>query len=120
MQRRRPATVGALSSIFGGGLALWRKRNGGIARPSSDTSPDESEEFGSEGYARDFQLGLIENEDEMLQQVREALERIDRGEYGMCEACEEPIPPRRLEALPYARYCVACQTKAEDGTLGDD
>ena len=85
-----------------------------------DSSPDESDEFGSDGYTREFQLGLIENEDEILQLVREALDRIDEGSYGVCDACDDPIPARRLEALPYARYCVACQSKAEDGTLGDD
>jgi len=85
-----------------------------------DSSPDESDEFGSDGYTREFQLGLIENEDEILQLVREALDRIEEGSYGACDACDDPIPPRRLEALPYARYCVACQSKSEDGTLGDD
>jgi DnaK suppressor protein len=44
-----------------------------------------------------------------LRLVNEALDRIDSGDYGICLACEEPIAPKRLNALPWARYCVNCQ-----------
>jgi len=44
-----------------------------------------------------------------LRLVDEALDRLDSGDYGICLACEEPIPPKRLRALPWARYCVPCQ-----------
>ena len=46
---------------------------------------------------------------DMLRDVNEALLRLERGEYGLCARCEAPIPPKRLRALPWARYCVACQ-----------
>jgi DnaK suppressor protein len=41
--------------------------------------------------------------------VDEALDRLNAGDYGICLACEEPIPPKRLRAVSWARYCVACQ-----------
>ena len=44
-----------------------------------------------------------------LRQVDEALLRIDRGEFGICARCEQPIPEKRLRALPWARYCLTCQ-----------
>lgn len=44
-----------------------------------------------------------------LRLVNEALDRIESGDYGVCLACEKPIPSKRLRALPWARYCVACQ-----------
>ena len=44
-----------------------------------------------------------------LRLVDEALDRLDSGDYGICQACEEPIPPKRLRALPWARYCVRCE-----------
>lgn len=44
-----------------------------------------------------------------LRLVNEALDRLDSGDYGICLACEEPIPPKRLSALPWARYCIPCQ-----------
>ncbi|RMH01317.1 MAG: TraR/DksA family transcriptional regulator [Planctomycetota bacterium] len=91
-----------------------------VLRSDGETSADEVDEFGSDTYLQEFQVGLIENEDEIRRQVFEALERIETGTYGRCEACRGEIPTRRLEALPYARYCVSCQQKAENGELGDD
>jgi len=44
-----------------------------------------------------------------LRLVEEALDRLANGDYGVCMNCEEPIPAKRLKALPWARYCVPCQ-----------
>lgn len=44
-----------------------------------------------------------------LRQVNEALQRLADGDYGICEGCEEPIPEKRLKALPWAKNCIACQ-----------
>lgn len=44
-----------------------------------------------------------------LRMVEEALDRLNSGDFGICLACEEPIPAKRLKALPWARYCVTCQ-----------
>jgi DnaK suppressor protein len=54
-----------------------------------------------------------------LRLVEEALDRVQSGDFGVCLACEQPIPSKRLQALPWARYCVPCQeaigmTQAED------
>ncbi len=46
-----------------------------------------------------------------LRLVNEALDRMDSGDYGVCQACEEPISPRRLHAIPWAKYCVPCQER---------
>ncbi|HTP34203.1 MAG TPA: TraR/DksA C4-type zinc finger protein [Candidatus Acidoferrales bacterium] len=46
---------------------------------------------------------------EQLRMVEEALDRLDSGDYGICVSCEEPIAPKRLNAIPWARYCVTCQ-----------
>ena len=45
----------------------------------------------------------------LMRQVEEALERIEDGTYKHCAACAQPIPPKRLEAVPWAKYCVPCQ-----------
>lgn len=50
----------------------------------------------------------LEQGQKTLSEVDAALSRIDRGTYGVCESCEEPIPEARLRALPWARYCVKC------------
>jgi DnaK suppressor protein len=44
-----------------------------------------------------------------LRLIEEALDRLDSGDYGICLSCDEPIPPKRLNAVPWARYCVRCQ-----------
>jgi DnaK suppressor protein len=44
-----------------------------------------------------------------LRLIEAALDRLDSGDYGVCLSCEEPIPPKRLQAVPWARYCVGCQ-----------
>src|SRR5579871_1328669 len=45
----------------------------------------------------------------LLREISDALVRIEQGTYGVCLECEEPISAKRLEAVPWARYCVACQ-----------
>src|SRR5579859_7091169 len=45
----------------------------------------------------------------LLREISDALHRIEAGHYGTCLECEEPISTRRLEALPWARFCVSCQ-----------
>jgi DnaK suppressor protein len=49
-----------------------------------------------------------------LRAVDEALERLAAGDYGVCQSCDEPIPPKRLEAIPWACYCVRCQERFAD------
>ena len=53
-----------------------------------------------------------------LRLIEEALDRIEAGDYGTCLSCEEPIPAKRLEALPWAKYCVTCQQNI--GSMQDD
>lgn len=57
---------------------------------------------------RDTALYAIERE--QLQQIEAALARMDAGTYGICMQCGEPIAPARLEVLPYATYCIRCQS----------
>jgi RNA polymerase-binding transcription factor len=49
-----------------------------------------------------------------LAQIEKTLARLDKGKYGVCEICGDPITPKRLEALPYAARCVFCEVKAVD------
>jgi len=56
---------------------------------------------------------------EELRLVDEALDRLTTGGYGVCQACEEPIAPKRLEAVPWARYCLRCQERAVEEPAGE-
>ncbi len=68
---------------------------------------------GSDAYDRDFALNLLSQEQDALYEIQEALKRIETGTYGICEMSGKPIPHERLEALPFARYTVECQTQFE-------
>jgi DnaK suppressor protein len=48
----------------------------------------------------------------LLREVQDALHRIEQGTYGVCYECEEPISAKRLDAVPWAKYCVTCQERA--------
>ena len=68
---------------------------------------------GSDAYDRDFALSLLSQEQDALYEIDEALKRIDLGTYGICEMSAKPIPRRRLEAIPFARFTVECQSQLE-------
>jgi RNA polymerase-binding transcription factor DksA len=59
-------------------------------------------------YEREFTLGLLENQEQALEEIAAALRRIEQGTFGHCEGCRKAIPKDRLHALPYVRYCVDC------------
>jgi DnaK suppressor protein len=71
-------------------------------------------DIGTENYDQEFTLELIENEQDTLGEVHEALSRIDAGTFGRCEECGEPIARQRLQALPYTRHCIQCARALEN------
>ena len=80
----------------------WR---GGIA---VEPSPDQIEEI-QRAAERALAIGQMDRESKQLREVRAALCRLREGRFGVCEECEEPIPAKRLRALPWASLCIQCQ-----------
>ena len=68
---------------------------------------------GSDAYDRDFALSLLSQEQDALYEIDQALKRIELGTYGVCEMSGKHIPHARLEAIPFARFTVECQTQLE-------
>ena len=68
---------------------------------------------GSDAYDRDFALSLLSQEQDALYEIDEALKRVEAGTYGVCEMSGKAIPHARLEAIPFARYTVECQSQLE-------
>src|SRR5881397_1143952 len=68
---------------------------------------------GSDAYDRDFALSLLSQEQDALYEIDQALKRIEVGTYGVCELSGKPIPRARLEAIPFARFTVECQSQLE-------
>ena len=58
-----------------------------------------------------IQLKLKQTDAKILQAIEEALVRIDKGTYGICRDCGDPIAPARLEAIPWTRVCISCKQK---------
>ncbi len=67
-------------------------------------------------YNRQVMLNLSEQERSQLEKVDEALQKLANGRYGVCDECEEPIPVKRLEIVPFAKFCVECTSKMEESS----
>ena len=91
----------------------------------NDLSVDDSEtpdpvDLAVRNYSKNVMLAVSENESRQLALVDEALLRVEDDEYGICQNCEQVINPKRLAAIPWARYCLSCQELVEQGQLDDD
>jgi DnaK suppressor protein len=83
-------------------------RRGPEALATNIQSPD-AVEFAIKAAEQDLTARTADLRSQMLKEIDRALERVARGQYGVCESCEAEISPARLKAIPWARYCVACQ-----------
>jgi len=70
-----------------------------------------------ESYTKEFLFGKSAGDRLIIQQISEALLRIEDGSYGLCIHCDNPIKRKRLEAVPWASYCIECQDLKEKGAL---
>lgn len=70
-------------------------------------------DVGTDNYDRDLTIGLIQNGEEELRAIDEALERIGDKTYGTCEECGKKVSKVRLTALPYVKNCIECQRQEE-------
>lgn len=78
------------------------------------TAPMHLGDAGTAMINQEVNATLLEHEERVMAEIADALARIDAGTYGVCENCGKKIPVGRLEAVPYARYCVACAEKIGD------
>lgn len=81
-----------------------------LARDSQDFEL-ESDGVPPSGFEREQAISAVL--DTRLADIDNALEKVEDGTYGVCASCAQPIPPRRLEALPFATHCVSCQSMAD-------
>jgi DnaK suppressor protein len=87
---------------------LSRLRETLKAEIGSDIGEGEPELVG-----RDLVMTMIKSQQRKLESVEEALVQIQRGQYGICEKCGEPIDPERMEILPETTLCVKCKSSVE-------
>ena len=77
-------------------------------------------DMAANAYTKELLISMSANDRRLLDLIDEALGRIEAGEYGDCINCSEPVPEKRLDAVPWARYCVKCQDLQERGLLNQD
>ena len=77
-------------------------------------------DIGTDNYEQEFALGLMDSERKLLREIDDALERIEQGTYGICEGTGKTIPKSRLEAKPWARYCVEYARMLEQGLVQEE
>ena len=105
--------------------ANLEKRREGILAKGSDAHPMPSSEDAAHGdsldiasSSRDREITFMLKSRELneLRAIEDAIRRIDNDDYGICAVCEDPIEIKRLEAIPWARYCLSCQEDMESRT----
>ena len=88
-----------------------------IQRSDLSNMPIHMADLGTDNYEVENTLEIVNSERKLIMEIDEALQRIEDGTYGICEGSGEPIPKQRLEAIPWARCCVACAGLLEKGIL---
>ena len=88
-------------------------------RSASDDDEDDKDyiDYAVSSYTKEFLHSLSDLERRQLLTVERALKSIEEGSYGTCEECGEEIEEKRLNAVPWATYCLACQELADRGLL---
>jgi DnaK suppressor protein len=90
---------------------------GKTALYGKDQEDDSIKDLGDQAntaYTREFFFELGNGDRRLLRDVVSALQKIDDGSFGACERCGEAISDKRLDALPFARYCIDCQRLVEE------
>jgi len=76
-------------------------------------------DIGTDNYEQEFALNLLDGERKLLREIIDALQRIEEGAYGICEVTGRAISKERLEARPWARYCIEYAKLVEKGIVGE-
>jgi DnaK suppressor protein len=98
---------------------LLAKLNGNDLSVDSSETPDPVD-LAVRNYSKNVMLAVSENDSRQVIMINEALSRISDDEYGTCQNCEKDINPKRLDAVPWARYCLNCQELVEQGLLDEE
>jgi RNA polymerase-binding transcription factor len=91
--------------------------NKNYGRDTEDGDTQDIADKATNAYTKEFLYSLSNTDRQMLQMVDQALARMKQGKFGFCVECGEKMLPKRLEAVPWARHCIACQEREEKGLL---
>lgn len=88
-----------------------------VGQESTDDNSDDFADRANNSYNRETMFALSDVERKTLIRIDEAFRRLDKGVFGSCDYCGEAIGLPRLEAVPWALYCIDCQEREERGLL---
>jgi DnaK suppressor protein len=86
-------------------------------RQADDDQTVDLADKAANSYTKEFLFGMTNTDRTILSMIDAALKRIQSNEYGMCANCQEEMQQKRLEAVPWAKHCINCQEKHEQGLL---
>jgi DnaK suppressor protein len=86
-------------------------------READEEATQDIADKAANSYTKEFLFHQSDENRRLLQMVNEALERLKDGTYGLCVSCQGEVQVKRLEAVPWARHCIACQEKQDRGLL---
>jgi len=86
-------------------------------READEEATQDIADKAANSYTKEFLFHQSDESRRLLQLVNEAMERIKEGTYGLCLECEQEVQQKRLEAVPWARHCIECQEKQDQGLL---
>jgi RNA polymerase-binding protein DksA len=112
-QERFQAALLALRTRLTGDVShladeAMRGKDNAKLTPASDLADQ-----GADSYEHEFTLSLLQNQEQTLEEIDRALDRMRQGKFGRCEECGAAVAKARLQALPYTRHCVACARKLQ-------
>lgn len=94
-------------------------RNEDYGREADTEATQDPADKASNSYTKELLFSQSTNDRIILTQITEALDRMDNEEYGVCANCGMEIQPKRLDAVPWTRYCIKCQDMMERGLLNE-
>ena len=86
-------------------------------READEEATQDIADKAANSYTKEFLFHQSDENRRTLQLVNEALDRMKNGSYGLCVACQEEVQQKRLEAVPWARHCIECQEKQDQGLI---
>jgi DnaK suppressor protein len=110
-KRRKAVLEAKLQELVGGPLGREELKIENLADPIDQIMSNTN---------RDMAVQWLNHQARLVYEIQSALAAIGEGSYGLCADCEEAIPRKRLDAVPWARLCVPCQSKVEAATTLSD
>ena len=94
------------------------QKAGGEAGGNLSNTPLHMADLASDNFEQEVAISLLETEEQRLEEIAAALQRIESGTFGRCEECQKEISKERLRVIPYARLCIVCANKAQAKAVG--